>query len=513
MLNRAGMAIIFIFFVSAATLCTLFGVISEPFAEEVPTSHWDWPEQRVEIRPYLLYLKPHSAVLSWVTPIESQSTLNLSSIYGKHTLVNDKKVRYHRVSLDDLKPATYYSYEIGGLYRGDFTTPSENDNFSIIALGHTHGTEGLNHYPDELSAARILELKPEFVLHSGDTTYHPTMKEFRDFYFKPFANVLEKVPVFISPSNHDSGWPGTEGISYDNFRRLFQHDYGGETGGYYSFKYKNASFFALSYYTLGKGHDSNQYRWLGRKLKESDSEFNIVFLGGSQYPKSQLMELFKFLSDYRVDLVLGGDGGGVYREVIYGIPYYYTGTSGATPHTLRYIKFDRYFLTIDSIDAQGKKQNRIEVIHSKLPKKRVLDIADPSKYNTYFRTKKVNNLNFIGKDKRIDVTFTGINIPSKDFDGIGVKLRCTGKSGILYLFWRTTEMVAKSKIYRNKNEYYDRLMPITIYSNVENHYLLKIPDKDPLNGNDYVLSDIRIQTPTPGCSNEVNIKEIYFFKE
>ncbi len=377
-------------------------------ADEIPVAHWDWPEDRVEIPPYLLELDPDSAVLCWVTPVESQGVVELRSLFGVHEERESSPTRYHKVKLQDLRPSTFYRYEINGLYQGEFSTPAMDKTFRAVVVGHTHGTEARLHYPDELSVAKIVDLAPDLVLHCGDTTYHATIEEFRRFFFQLFRPALTRFPVYVAPGNHDSGWPGVYGISFDNFRRLHPREYGGDQGGYYTFEYKHVRFFALSYTTLGFGKDSKQYEWLAQELGKSTSEFNVVFLGAGHKLNELNQELFDILSDYEVALVLGGDSAGSFNKELNGIPYFFTGTAFGNPHPLRLIEFSDYSLTVRAFDAMGKMKPTLHTVNTKRPKVKVLDLSDTTKHSAVFKNERIESLNLQGFNSGERITFPDV---------------------------------------------------------------------------------------------------------
>ncbi len=440
----------------------------------------------LEIPPFLLHLERTEAVLCWVTPTPKISEIILRSADGERIVTEKSASRYHRMEFSNLKAGRTYKYLIDGLYNGDFSTPSDQMSYSVAAIGHTHGSERLRHYPDSLLVARIVELNPDFVIHSGDITYHPTDIEFNEYYFRLFRPLIEKIPVYVSPGNHDSRFPRIKD-NFDSFRRLLPYDYGAEKGAYYSFTYKSTKFIALSYTTLGSGTDTQQHKWLQRELTNHNKLFTVVFLGGANIPEWRLENLFQFLSNYRVDLVLGGDGIGGYSKGIHGIPYYFTGTAGPLPHPLRYIEFSDFFFTIKRLDAQGKIYPDFDVFTSRKEAETVLDLMDNQRIalNVSGSPSEKLTLDFQDLSPGPNGAYIGtgdINIASKDFDAVSLTLRCEGKGRAnIRLYWRAAG---------NKTLF--RLQSVAVVANRTHRYLLKIPKKDPLGSEEFKLKKLQL---------------------
>lgn len=497
-------------FVFSVMLCNALYAGGIPKGTSVST------EDAIEIPPYLLSLKTDSAVISWITPIPVAGKILLKSIYGERTFNESPATRYHKVEFQELKPGTLYRYEINDLYEGSFTTSSEHESFRVVALGHTHGTEGATHYPDELFVSRVQELDPDMVLHSGDITYFARPTEFKRYYFDLFQDVLKESPIYVAAGNHDIGWPGVYGLSSDNFRKLLPYDYAENDDVYYSFVYKNAKFIALSYYTLDE-KNSRQYKWLRQELKNSTSDFNIIFLGGAQKPRKRIIEdLFEVLGEYRVDLVLGGDGAGPFRQTINGIPFYFSGTSGGRPHTMYLLEFHGKYFVIKQINAQGNKSGDITVINSKNKLKNAMDIINTKRIKVSNKKGSINTRDLNKQRLRLgeSIAFSNINISSKHFDGVSLVLRCIGPGNSnLRLFWRSAEIIKERHKHTYGNEGTYKIQHVPLYAGKVNRYLFNLPKRDPLNNTVYELFELRLRNLGNGCSGGFVVEEFSLFKD
>ncbi|MFT4649071.1 MAG: hypothetical protein ACI9X4_002305, partial [Glaciecola sp.] len=185
---------------------------------------------------------------------------------------------------------------------GHFTIFSTDGSRSFAVVGHTHGTEHLGHYPDQVLASSIASSRPQFLIHTGDCVYLSTHKGWKKAFFQIFRPVLEHSPIYIAPGNHDSGWPFIDGMDLRTFQELFPHPYpedilGTPGAANYDKVQGSINFLYISYVTdLAKG--TPQYDWIKNTLRSSTSEFNIVVLGGAN----------NYFAKQDLETLLNGDG-------------------------------------------------------------------------------------------------------------------------------------------------------------------------------------------------------------
>ncbi len=280
--------------------------------------------------PYLQSVTTGSIVVVWET-----DQLATSHVYYGPTTAYSLSVNnilpytHHAITLTGLAPDTVYHYQTasnGQLLSGDDTfrtadlpTPS---SFSFAALGDTR----TDHSAHQSVVNRIVALRPNFVLHTGDLVEHGSIASQWDTFFAIEQDMIRQAPLFAAIGNHEENSP----LYFDAF-----HLPGNEQ--WYSFDYGNAHFVALRLdgyadYTPG----STQYAWLENDLANTDKLWKIVFLhpplyssgrhGGNETVRSALAPLF---ADYGVDLVFSGHDHDYERSIVGDVVYIVTGGGGA----------------------------------------------------------------------------------------------------------------------------------------------------------------------------------------
>ena len=450
------------------------------------------------IRPYILSLNPTSATVCWVTNQEMRGKLSLYSVGSQIEFTESSTSTFHKVDMRNLISGTRYRYVVEDVYHAEFTTASTNDPFEIVVFGHTGGTEAEDQYPVELLAQKICDINPDFALCAGDITYYATLRGFTKNYFHRFGNFLASKPIYIAPGNHDCGWPMLYGIDYSTFRKLFPYNYASENGAYYSFVYKNTKFIALSYVMPKREDFQKQIKWLLNELDSSDSEFNIVFLGGAQEGYYDKKLLFKSMVGHRVDLVFGGDGANLAQNNIDGINFFFAGTSFSRPHQFYYLQFEKYRFRVRLFDSTGIRKRGFWAFYSAKEKKVVQSLQAPI---------------FLpgGGSPKLAVHFKPIAISSEEFDGIGLIVEWNSNSDArLRVRWAP---VSEKKLL---GERYFREQVLSVKANKTNKYLVPLPSVDPLSQKPYNLDEIYLRIePRKGhkVSPEQAHVEAYLFKD
>lgn len=325
-------------------------------------------EGPLAIDPYLTGLGSDSAVLNWRTTlaVESRISYGLTFDFELGTIKLGAGMQ-QQVELSGLSPGTRYHYEVNNQVRGTFRTAAADESLRFAVLGHTHGTENPGHYPDEWLAERIRELHPRFVIHAGDATYHATVGDFSQYFFKPFSDLLSSTPVYLAPGNHDAGWPFIHGENLSVFKELFPYSYApGQSENdqaHYALSQGNTLFLVLSY-TSEIGPGSAQRAWIEQQIKESDHEFHALVYGGvgGYFDSGSLLD---FAVELGVDWILNGDGD---QEPIFrrhkGMPVFFTGSSTGRPHVFLLCDAREYFVEFQALDASGGFRDKWW-IHSK----------------------------------------------------------------------------------------------------------------------------------------------------
>ena len=183
----------------------------------------------------------------------------------------------------------------------DVRLPLKPKSLRFAVIGDS-GTGDRNQY----QVARLLETYRqvvgfEFVIMLGDNIYGShEPKDFAEKFEVPYKPLLDAgVKFYASLGNHDD----------PNVERLYKpFNMNGER--YYSFKKKDAAFFALDSNYM----DPKQLDWVQQNLQSSDARWKICFFhhplfnaGKSHGPdvdlRSQLLPLFR---QYRVNVVFSG---------------------------------------------------------------------------------------------------------------------------------------------------------------------------------------------------------------
>ncbi|MFT4515243.1 MAG: hypothetical protein ACI89X_002625 [Planctomycetota bacterium] len=324
------------------------------------------------IPPYVLELGANHATLCWLTEKELVGSVCLFSYSEKSDHQEDTAPsRYHRVAIKGLAPATTYRYEIGLNYRGSFRTADSSPTFEVAVFGHPGGTEAPLEYPTELLAGRLLDIDPEIVLCTGDIALSASPRSIRETFFNRFGRFMASKPIYVCPSNHEGKHNGRD---YSEFRKLFPYEFGPATGGSHWFDYKNARFFALTYKLNTPELFREHVEWLCQAIDASDQEFNIVYLGGQEPKYYDKDFLFRSLSKRPVELVIGGDGGGVWQQQHHGIDFYFSGDGSMRQYPFYYLRFFEHHFNVQTQYTDGAGKN-YRSFYSKRPRRIVQDLA------------------------------------------------------------------------------------------------------------------------------------------
>ena len=168
-------------------------------------------------------------------------------------------------------------------------------NFTFVHLGHTRAYTFRDRNLEKIPEI-INRLNPDFILHSGDLVENPSyLKDCNPVVFK---NI--KVPIFISPSNHESY------DEYRNYRRLIRDEL------WYSFDVGIYHFVVVAYMETSE----EQVRWFIGEIKNNENV--IVLLGGQK--NNFFEDIIRDLNS-NVILVLGGDGQAYDDKRINNTPY------------------------------------------------------------------------------------------------------------------------------------------------------------------------------------------------
>lgn len=279
------------------------------------------------------------------------------------------------VSLDS--PPTAYR-----IYDGSWVSPlypvsrplSRDGAFSFVIYGdHRSGSgDALVH---RLFVKKIIEARPDFVLHTGDLVVNAHRGRHWRHLFRELHPLVSRIPFMPSKGNHDES-------KTDCYEYFFPVN---GKNSYYSFDYRGVTFIALdSQINFRRG--SSQYRFLEKILQAKRPEdpiivffhlpaFSFAAHGSDRMVQRHLVPLF---SRYGVDVVFSGHDHGYQRtRSIDGVTYVVAAGGGAPlyrvmadPHleTFRVV-YNIVIVTIDGnrrlkgrvLNVQGGEEDRFEI--------------------------------------------------------------------------------------------------------------------------------------------------------
>ena len=331
-------------FIFSVTLCLLIYLILNTHSSA-----------GIYIAPYITDINAHDVSINWQTISPVSSTIEYGETYSYEKNVFSASAIQHSVTIKNLKPDTVYYYKVDNRFTSKFKTKSlKNINLRFAVIGHTHGTEQFKHFPDELLVSKLKDLKVDFVIHTGDMTYHTNNESFKEHYFELFSDYISSFPVYISPGNHDIGWPHIYGVDTEPFSQLFPYGYKYQDKELllYTKEISNIRFVFFSY-VVGKKHMVKLQKLLEEVL--TPDKYNVVVFGGAQrggyYDRGELLD---FLSKINTDMVLNGDGLGFEKEVYKGMPIYFIGTGGSSPHPLLLASIEYPYINLLGMDVSNK---------------------------------------------------------------------------------------------------------------------------------------------------------------
>ena len=218
------------------------------------------------------------------------ATAQVRAFLPAETLLTAAYYQY-QADLTGLTPGTTYTYSIA--VDGQALVSSATDGsplhfttegpgrFSFLALGDSGaGT------PEQMQIAALMAAEPgvSLLLHMGDLACDlGTYAQLEANYFAVYANLMERVPFFPAPGNHEYYTdqaapylavhaPPTSGVPAQ------------DTGRYYSFDWGDAHFTSLDSNLLGTASESRMLAWFDQDLQASRKLWKIVYFHHTPYP-------------------------------------------------------------------------------------------------------------------------------------------------------------------------------------------------------------------------------------
>jgi len=302
--------------------------------------------QEVIRGPYLQLLTPSSIEICWSTDIPTDSRIVFGNTINNQNqeLTNAEPKTVHFLTLTDLEPSTTYYYSVGNantLFVGNsdsyrFKTAPINGEVNAYRFwvigdfgkgnqGQIDVRNSFTQYPNSNQT--------DFMIWLGDNAYNDgTQVEYQEKTFNIYDSILNFIPVFSTPGNHDYNSvnrldPPLQHVGpyYDIFNSPINGQGGGVASGtelYYSFDYGNIHFISLNSEIQAWTTNSNSqmFQWLEQDLQANTKEWVICYFHQPPYSKGShnsdnIWEIFMaamrqnalpILEQYGVDLVLCG---------------------------------------------------------------------------------------------------------------------------------------------------------------------------------------------------------------
>ena len=320
------------------------------------------------VRPFLHNLRRTGVTINWLSLSEGNGSLDLAAAGQGTRNVPAKSrplapqqtgltftVHHHRVDLSGLQSRTPYAYTVRqngialpGCEGLAFQTPGQGNASRLVILGDS----GMDSPAQRQLAQMMTARRPDLMLHTGDLVYPSgTVEAYMERFFAPYAPLLERIPVFPCPGNHD--YYCEQANFYVALHALPSAGVPEEgQGRYYSFDWENAHIVVLDSNTPleeAVNGTGEMLRWLDGDLAASRQFWKIAmfhhppYAGGPNQddPLNHLARrhIVPILEKHGVQLVLNGHEHNYQRshplrggEVVAageGIVYLTTGGGGA----------------------------------------------------------------------------------------------------------------------------------------------------------------------------------------
>ncbi|WP_209330035.1 purple acid phosphatase family protein [Lunatimonas salinarum] len=233
-----------------------------------------------------------------------------ASLMEDRLLENDRYIHRFTTTLQELTPATHYSYQVGSVETGwsnpeSFQTAGEkNAPFSFIWFGDVHNTD---QWGDLIHQADQRHQDNRFYIIAGDLVNTGLHRDDWDQLFGFAGKTIARRPLMTVPGNHDS----QDGLGAWMFEDMFSYpDNGPEelpSGRSYYFTYQNALYIMLDA-TLPL---SKQSAWMEQVLKNNPADWKFVVTHFPPYNAVEpyediIAEWVPIFDRYEVDMVMGG---------------------------------------------------------------------------------------------------------------------------------------------------------------------------------------------------------------
>lgn len=256
------------------------------------------------VAPYLQSLGPDRVIIQWQTDSAERGEVWLSPEGSSSTLriTEPEPTTIHTVSITDLRPNQQYRYRVGaaGTTRwGEdgslhFRTAPQSGSEQPVRFW-VLGDPGYRAEPQQQVKEQALawmdanprpgQARFDLLLTTGDNAYTSgKMREFRDYFFAPYAEQMARVGVWPVYGNHDSRrW-----AFFDLFTFPQQGELGGVPSGterYFAFDYGSVHFIMLDSESSDMSRDGEMAQWLKQDLAVTKQPWRIALIHHPAYSK------------------------------------------------------------------------------------------------------------------------------------------------------------------------------------------------------------------------------------
>ncbi len=242
--------------------------------------------------PYLQLLTSSSVSIQWEAKIQTNASLTFQAagddaaqtVQAEIVDLPDpapKLQRLYIARLTELKPGTNYIYSVSteGLEPSthSFTSPPEDvGDFSFLAMSDAQ--DGFRVTERNLRESIIPRafhsdlLAPSFAVFAGDLVQNgDRYAEWQQHWFQPMASLLNRIPVYPAPGNHEKNNP-----LYFTYFSTPENGTPGYIEHWYSFDFGNTRFISLD--TNDGYRIQEQLDWLSLQLDEAAADDRLAFV-------------------------------------------------------------------------------------------------------------------------------------------------------------------------------------------------------------------------------------------
>jgi 3',5'-cyclic AMP phosphodiesterase CpdA len=253
--------------------------------------------------PYLQNVQAGRASILWTTDAPgvgvvsisdghsaTSATAQIRAFLPAETMLATAFYQY-QADLTGLTPGTAYTYSVA--LNGQTLASSAADGsplhfttegpgrFSFLVLGDSG-----ERTPEQTQIASLLSAEPDvaLLLHMGDLACDlGTFAQLDSNYFAPYADLMQRVPFFPAPGNHEY---------YTNRAAPYLSAHASpdsgvpapDQGRYYSFDWGDAHFTSLDSNLLGTASEVQMLAWFDHDLQASRKLWKIVYFHHTPYP-------------------------------------------------------------------------------------------------------------------------------------------------------------------------------------------------------------------------------------